>query len=53
MVPARKLGYSKENRDKEARLVERDNAVRKKDRMFWMHVEGTSDTGGGQRIVLY
>jgi len=33
-VPAHKLGYSKENRNKEARLVEHDSAVRKKDRIF-------------------
>lgn len=35
------------------RLVKYDNVVRKKDRLFWVYMEGTPDKGSGQRIVLY
>lgn len=37
---------------KERRLVEYDNAMKKRVRMFWVYREGTSDKGSGQRIVL-
>lgn len=37
---------------KEGKLVGYDNAMKKRDRMFWMYREGTSDKGSSQRIVL-
>ena len=37
---------------KEGRLVEYDNAMKKRDRMFRVYREGTSDKGSSQRIVL-
>lgn len=37
---------------KEARLVEDDDAMRKKAGTFWVHREGTSEKDSGQRIVL-